>query len=426
MAMRKDGESGRWGDGERRDRRVSPSPHHPISPSIALALALLAALGCRKELQTEYGQRQGPGASQSVNGTAVFAEMFEAAGHKVSSWTKLSPRLDQADCIVWFPDDFNPPSADVVNWLERWLNARPNRTLIYVGRDFSAAPWYWRKMQAKAPADQAEDVAEARADAEASFQRLRPAANSQANCRWFTIKYEGHSGPASNITSDDLDWKQDLDAAKLEIESNSRVSPLDLDTLLGSDQGMIIGRQNFNDQQSRLFVVSNGSFLLNAMLVNHEHRKLAGKLIDAAGPSGQDVVFLESGRLETDSPPPPSPGPSPLPSEPNDGVKAKLPPLSDRNPPISDDDLPPQPPTGLELLLVWPTNWVLLHFAMIGVLFCLWKLPIFGLPRPEDPQRASDFGRHVDAVAALLKRADDPRYAKMRIEHYQQVVKKSE
>ena len=78
------------------------------------------------------------------------------------------------------------------------------------------------------------------------------------------------------------------------------------------------------------------------------------------------------------------------------------------------------------MLLVWPTNWILLHFALIGILFCFWKLPIFGLPRPEDPAGAADFGRHVDAVAALLQRTADRRYALSRVKHYQQIVKKVE
>ena len=75
------------------------------------------------------------------------------------------------------------------------------------------------------------------------------------------------------------------------------------------------------------------------------------------------------------------------------------------------------------MLLVWPTNWILLHFALIGILFCFWKLPIFGLPRPEDPTGAADFGRHIDAVAALLERTADRRYALSRVKHYQQVVR---
>ena len=81
--------------------------------------------------------------------------------------------------------------------------------------------------------------------------------------------------------------------------------------MLESDEGLIVGRLDVG--QSQLLVVSNGSFLLNAMLVNHEHRKLAGKLIDTIGPGGRDVVFLESGQIKIDQPASPGPAGSPGP-----------------------------------------------------------------------------------------------------------------
>ena len=389
-----------------------------------LALAPVCSSGCRKELQTVYGQRSGPGATESVNGTAVFAEMFEAAGHRVSSWRSLSPRLDQADCIVWFPDDFNPPRPGVVKWFETWLRARPKRTLIYVGRDFDAAAWYWRKMEPTAPAGQQEAIAEVRAAAEHAFQLAREPKEPRATCRWFTVRYGPPPGPATNVTGD-LEWLQNLDPAQIEIELNSRMSPpLDMDTLLESDEGLILGQIDFG--QSKLLVACNGSFLLNATLVNHEHRKLAGRLVDSVGPSGRDVVFLESGQIKVDEPTSPSPGPAVGPMPPIGPVpdEERTQPEADNGPPVRQTDPPAETPTGLEMLLVWPTNWILLHFALIGILFCFWKLPIFGIPRPEEPTGAADFGRHIDAVAALFRRTANRRYALSRVKHYQQVVKK--
>ena len=82
-----------------------------------------------------------------------------------------------------------------------------------------------------------------------------------------------------------------------------------MESLLESDQGLIVGRLDVG--QSQLLVASNGSFLLNATLVNHEHRKLAGKLIDTIGPGGRDVVFLESGQIKIDQPASPGPAGSP-------------------------------------------------------------------------------------------------------------------
>ena len=266
-----------------------------------LVAALGCSLGCRQELHTTYGQRSGPGATDSVNGTVVFAEMFEAAGHRVSSWTSLSPRLDQADCIVWFPDDFQPPGRDVAVWFEGWLAARPHRTLIYVGRDFDAATWYWKKMEATAAPSQRQATADLHAAAESDFQSERGPACAAKMGRWFDIRYGAKAGPVGNVTGDDLEWLQNIDPSQVEIELNSQVAPrIYMEALLGVQRGP--ARWKADIGQSQLLVVANGSFLLNATLVNHEHRKLAGKLVDAIGPSGRDVVFLESRRITLDDP----------------------------------------------------------------------------------------------------------------------------
>ena len=123
--------------------RIPFPPQFPtfLSSLSPLLCLLLLLAGCSRDIETVYGQREGTEASTSVNGTAVFADMFTLAGHRVSSWHMLSPRLQQkADCIVWFPNDFQPPSDDVRHWFEDWLSDKPDRTLIYVGRDFDAAP----------------------------------------------------------------------------------------------------------------------------------------------------------------------------------------------------------------------------------------------------------------------------------------------
>ena len=134
-----------------------PPPLPPVVPAI----------------DTIYGQRQGLGAKHSVNGTAVLGEMFEHAGHRVFSWNALSPRLqEKADCIVWFPNDFEPPKKEVRKWLDDWLTAKAGRTLIYVGRDFDAAPWYWKHVLPDATKEQRQLVEEELSDAE-SYLLLR-------------------------------------------------------------------------------------------------------------------------------------------------------------------------------------------------------------------------------------------------------------
>ena len=136
-------------------------------------------------------------------------------------------------------------------------------------------------------------------------------------------------------------------------------------------------------------MVANGSFLLNAMLVNHEHRKLAGKLIDCLGAAKQRVVFLESG-----------PG----------------------GPPLYDQE-PAGESTGVEIFHAWPTNWILLHLAAAGIVFCFARWPVFGRPREPEREAVADFGKHIDALAELLARSRDRTYAMARLLHYQQATR---
>lgn len=362
---------------------------HTRNITLALVLAALGGCcaGCSDDIVTAYGQRSGPVGGDSVNGTAVLAKMFERAGHRVYSWGALSPQLDRADCIVWCPDDFSPPSARVRNWLEDWLEDEPNRTLIYVGRDFDAAPLYWQTIQPSAPQDQQVEVAQRLLDAKSHYQIERAIVVGDEDCDWFESR-GAYRPRAVRTLQGDPDWLRGVDPAKLEIELNSRYQPADdAEVLLSSAGDMLVSRTAFGDSQ--LLVVVNGSFLLNLPLVNHEHRKLAGALVDAIGPPPQTVVFLES---------------------------------RTGGPPIRDEDPKADLPTGLEILVTPPYFWVFLHFAVVGVLFCLSRWPIFGVPRELPAAASGDFGRHVSALAELLRRSQDRAYALARLLHYRQTI----
>jgi hypothetical protein len=321
--------------------------------------------------------------------------MFEQAGHHVSSWRSLSPRLkDRADCIVWFPDDFHAPSRQQCEWLEEWLRAKPGRTLICVGRDFDAAPWYWEKLKSKVPADERPMVecrlAEAKnayfAARAAVFQSDRFGFSFGDSCDWFSI--EGWARPLK-VRKLSGDWAEGIEAESVEIELMGRVVLSEFaDVWLESEEGdTLVSCQEFAPSDSRLIVVANGSFLLNAPLVNHEHRKLAGKLIETVGSSARNVVFLES---------------------------------EAGGPPIRRTDPQAQSPTGMEAANAYPINWILLHFAAVGIVFCFWRWPIFGRPQPPEPPGTSDFGKHIDAVGDLLRRSRDRGYVTAKLAQYRQ------
>jgi hypothetical protein len=353
-----------------------------------LCVVAAGCAGCSDGIETPYGQRAAPGAASSVNGTAVLAELFEQAGHRVSSRTMLTPRVRQrADCIVWFPDSFETPSPKVCAWLEEWLDEQPGRTLVYVGRDFDAAVFYWEKILPDAPPEQQKEVRRRLAEARSRFQAARRCAYGSDQCDFFTR--DGQYRPRKVRTlSGEPRWLAGVDAAKLEIELNGRLVPSDFaDVLLESEGDALVTREPWG--QSQVIVVANGSFLLNLPLVNHEHRKLAGQLIDEVGPPGQDVVFLESGS---------------------------------GGPPVLDEEPALKIPTGMEIFHEWPANWILLQLSIVGILFCFWRFPIFGRPRTPQPDSPADFGKHVRALGELLQQSQDRAYAMTRILHYQQIT----
>jgi len=313
--------------------------------------------------------------------------MFERAGHKVLARTSLSPWLRQnADCIVWFPDDFRGPSPQVQTWLVGWLAEEPERTLIYVGRDFDAAPRYWEKIRALAPASQLAEIQRRKAAADLLFNEQRARLRENEDCGWFKVDVKPAPRQVSSLEGEP-EWLAGVDPSKAEIELASRLVPSpEAEALLTSGSDVLVSRQLVEDSQ--LIVVANGSFLLNLPLVNHEHRKLAGHLIHQIGPPPQTVVFLQSFA---------------------------------GGPPIRDKDPSPNPPSGLEILNVWPTNWILMHLVVAGILFCFARYPIFGRPLEPKPDGRSDFGRHIEAVGQWLARSGDEEYAARRLSSFQKI-----
>jgi hypothetical protein len=366
---------------------ILPNLSFILHPS-SYILLLLFISGCQTRVDTHYGQRQGPGPTESVNGTSVLGEMFSRAGHTVYSWHFLSPRLrERADCIVWFPDDYQPPAANVRQWLEAWLADKPGRTLIYVGRDFDAGLFYWKKVLPSAPPVQTPLIQGEIAFEQSRIGGQRSNLPTKEDCEWFALDSTVKSRQVKTLAGDPA-WLEGVDPAKVEIELKSRLAPSENAKILlaSKDDALVSG---IPWQNSRLIVVANGSFLLNVPLVNREHRKLAGKLIDEIGPPGRKVVFLESGS---------------------------------GGPPIRDKDPTLGSPTGLEIFNLWPTNWILLHLSAAGVLFCFVRWPIFGRPRRLKRVAESDFGRHIAAEAELLKRSGDRTYATARLLHYRQSI----
>jgi hypothetical protein len=399
-----------------------------------LLLCLLPFVGCGMggDIDKDYGRRRGAGGGTSVNGTAVLAGMFEDAGHRVSSWRRLSPRLEDFDVLVWAPDSFVPPDEETRDRLEEWLRNKPNRTLVYIGRDYDAAADYWSKIQPLAPPEQTMEVGRRLAKARADHAQARTALPKEQYARWFVARRGTGPKTVTQLEAADPAWLDGVDPSKVEITLEGTLDPptvadipgrnrsdlLESEVLLRSGGDALVTRVTDPSWDgSQILVVANGSFLLNLPLVNHEHRKLAGKLIDQCGEPAE-VAFLES-------------GPEGLPAY-------------DREP---DTDYP----TGAEVFTVWPLGAIALHLVVLGILFCFAEFPIFGRPleddglspavlvtaalgglagvlviasRREETDGESDFGNHIRAMGGLLQSTGDISYAQARLNDYQQHVRR--
>ncbi|MDA7979259.1 MAG: hypothetical protein MPJ50_10890 [Pirellulales bacterium] len=361
----------------------------PLVLIVACALNLFSGCDSSNQLETWYGSSTPLRGDTSVNGLGVFSQMFSAAGHDVASTTILSPRAEElADVIVWAPRDFGRPSQDAVDWIENWLAQGPDRTLIYIHRDYDAGPAYWREVGPTAPANVQNEVKRQTTLASNDFLGRRASLPvGQTDFTWFTAT--GGSKPRT-VTSlqGRPEWTSAIDATKLEIELIGDIKPAPGGSAAlssGAGEPLVIQEQWLGRQ---VLVLANGSFVLNYPLINPEHRKLAGKVVDSVG-EDRYVLFLDA----------------------------------TSSPTVSDEDPVTKVPSAFAYLFVPPINYALLHLILFGLILCFARYPIFGIPREDAPDDLSDFGQHIEALGSLLAKTDNEAYAIERLRAYRALVR---
>ena len=378
---------------------------------LVLLLIYLAFRSRSDEFPTKYGQRRGSGAAESVNGTAVLAALFEQAGHRVHSSVELNRRLDKDQTVVWIPDSFEPPSTEARQFLDAWLQAEPGRTLVYIGRDYDAASEYWRQMLAQVDNERYDDYLRRLAHAQSEFAARRCEFPQRESCEWFVMKGDQ---PTRKIPDLDGPWAAGVDAAKTDItlagrldipdpantSTSTATSPnpyapadnyVEVEVLLQSENDILAHRYRLRYwNESQVIVVANGSFSLNMGLVNKEHRKLAAQLVAECGEPGS-VAFLESGPR---------------------GVT------------VNESHKEDASSHALRIFTVWPISFIFIHFAALGIVYCISVFPIFGRPQHLPGQSRSDFGQHIAALGELLRGTKDTLFAETRIRQYQTQAKR--
>lgn len=394
---------------------------------VASLLLLVALCGCDNEIHSDYGVRSGRSKS-SVNGTTVFAEMFELAGFDVTSRSYISPRLNDFDVIVWAPDDFAPPSVAQRIGIENWLS-EGGRTLIYIGRDYDALADYYQQARATAPAAQKVELWRREGFAKADFAAAREAIPHPAvTARWFTLHNRSEREQVTGLAAPNSYWLDGIDIEELDIEVQAYLAepteaevkqalqggkvgdastatmnfdnsfeqfdftdarrqsraPQSYNVYLESASGtpLITEVQDPHWGDSRVLLIPNGSFLLNLPLINHEHRKLAQKLIRFC--EGEHVGFLHTNADDRD-------------------VHVKR----------EGETLP-----GLAAFTTWPLGIIIFHAFVLGVLLLFYQFPILGRPQGGPRVSTGDFGKHIQAIGRLLRRQGDSAHAQRALAKY--------
>ena len=387
-----------------------------------ILIASLTIAGCDEEeeesvpFDATYGEGVQSKGRFSVNGTAVFANMFESAGHSVRFSTRLDSRVRASDVIIWAPDSFIGPNEREREWFESWIFEGTGKTLIYIGRDYDAELPYWSKVIRTSTGDSKAAAQKKFNQAIMRHEALRQRTPEIQQLDWFTIDMTQSNRFVRDLTASDSLWLDGIDTDKCEIAIRGEIQHRKFnnsgwhyeDLILAENTPLLFRMGPVGNKDRSVLVAQNGSFLLNFSLINHEHRKLAGKIIDFCGEDLQ-VTFVESRQS----------GPS-VGGNPSSGANPNRP---DRE----------QRPGFFNLLMTNPLGLILIHLCIAGLIYCFLRFPIFGRARERftvstvvdhkgENRDIRNFGRHIDAVGGLLNKTRDTQHAGMTIQYYDQHV----
>ena len=406
---------------------------------IACCIAAILLSGCRNSLSTQYGLSEGIDAKYSPASVSLFRNLCNADGRSTLMVRSFSPRaMSKLQAIVWSPDAFELHQAETMAWIDRWL-ATGDRTLIYVGRDFSPTADYWSQAASKFSNSQTahQDALSAREQQAIEWtildrmrSRLRTkvatpwclfnheqgfeervgelkgpwsAAIDASNARLFIRSYPmGYAEESLVVLQKEFDWEpvdtaakptgvndyepqwQTSDATMLGFVKALKPSDVPaLDCLLATngDKPLVSEISKPSWGNSRVILLSNSSLISNISLTNYENLAIAKKLV--ARLPKQNIGFL-TGAVD---------------------------------PRVRKDDNSDQQ-KGFEMLTIWPLNVISLHAVFLGMLVLLAVYPIFGRAKRLPSKSTRDFGQHIEAVGGLLFKSQDRFYAVATIAEY--------
>lgn len=422
--------------------------------AVAALWSSLVVVGCsRGEIETDYGVRSG----KSVNGTGAFADMLRQQGFRVATWKRFSPKLDDAELLVWFHDAFEPPTAQQREFVERWMSRGFGRTMVYVGRDFDGEVGYWQAIDGQLSGPEWLEARRRLARAKIRFDEERAATVKQP-ARWFSVNPEGDRYRPTSLSGP---WAEGVDASQTSVELQTKLVPTKSDdvvpakpivtfplmvppTINRGQQGapppaappppattppaatpsdtppaapdsaaesspVIASHLDFTP----LLTTDRGDVL--AMRVEERESRYPeppwndGQLIVVANGSFLLNVALanhENRKLAAH-----------LIAECGEPKRAVFLESSSSGLPVFGEE-PDEKPNGFELFRVWPLNVLLSHLVVLGILYCVAMFPIFGRPKQLPREAVSDFGKHITALGEMLEKSRNATYARQLLANY--------
>ena len=110
---------------------------------IAFSLTLFL-VGCSPTQPTsDYGASEGGTSRSSPDGFSIVRQLCVEAGYAATTVRSLPSNAERKlSTLVWAPHGFRSHNSETMDWVERWLQSG-NKTLIYVGADYSPIADYW-------------------------------------------------------------------------------------------------------------------------------------------------------------------------------------------------------------------------------------------------------------------------------------------
>ncbi len=252
-----------------------------------LTVVCIAGCGASREPVVDYAI-DGP----SLNGVSVLRATLESVGHSTRVTTRLDDELsDWAHAIIRFASTPGGPGRDEEMWYLDWQELGVGGSLIYVPRDCNLEVEYWDALLRSGSIVDPDLAFEARRrrDAAAPWPLELPAREERYPPDGWKSLDIGLEPRVSRTLSGP--WAENIDV---------KAAALPLHDVLVSQGGKILLTANeapfvlelIDRNPGRKLIVANGSFLLNAGMVNPERRRLAARTIEWLGQPPLNIAIV--------------------------------------------------------------------------------------------------------------------------------------